>query len=188
MYFKKSSMVSSQVMLLYSSHSFLARAVGVSRRWRDNRGDLSDLCASIVACHIINVHLWEKSWPLPRSSCIALSSSLCWTSFPPSVLLLFAVLPPSGGRACTVDPQEKHQRKMSTHFQKNCKTGTNVQCGLILNPYSQSYLFPCSQMLNVHFSFKTKQVVHLSVVPWVAHAYCAVLWVRLPSLKDPSNY
>lgn len=57
MYFKKRGMVSGQVMLLYSSYSSLTRAVDVSRRWRDNGGDLSDLSAPIVACHIINVHI-----------------------------------------------------------------------------------------------------------------------------------
>lgn len=72
-------MVSRQVMLLYSSYSSLTRAVGVSRRWRDNGGDLSDLSASIVPCHIINVHLWEKPWPLPGCFCITLSFSLCGT-------------------------------------------------------------------------------------------------------------
>lgn len=50
-------MVSGQVMLLYSSYSSLSRAVHVSRRWQDNGGVLSDLSASIVARHIINVHL-----------------------------------------------------------------------------------------------------------------------------------
>lgn len=49
--------MSGQVMLLYSSYSSFTRAVGVSRRWRDNGGDLSDLSVSIVARHIINVHL-----------------------------------------------------------------------------------------------------------------------------------
>lgn len=57
MYFEKRGMVSGQVMLLYSSYSSFSRAVGVSRRWWDNGGDLSDLRASIVARHIINVHL-----------------------------------------------------------------------------------------------------------------------------------
>lgn len=57
MYFKKRGMVSGQVMLLYSSYSSFTRAVGVSRRWQDNGGDLSDLSASIVARRIINVHL-----------------------------------------------------------------------------------------------------------------------------------
>lgn len=57
MYFKKRGMVSGQVMLLYSSYSSFTRAVGVSRRLRDNGGDLSDLSASIVARRIINVHL-----------------------------------------------------------------------------------------------------------------------------------
>lgn len=78
---KKRGMVSSQVLLFYSSYSSLGRAVGVSRRWQNNGGDLSDLSAPIVARHIINVHLWEKSRPLPRGSCVALSSLLCWTSW-----------------------------------------------------------------------------------------------------------
>lgn len=43
MCFKERGMVSSQVVLLYSSYSILSRAVGVSRRWHDNGGDLSDL-------------------------------------------------------------------------------------------------------------------------------------------------
>jgi len=66
MYLKKRGMVSGQVVLLYSSYSSLTRAVAVSRRWRDNGGDLSDLGAPIVARQIINVHLWEKPRPLPR--------------------------------------------------------------------------------------------------------------------------
>lgn len=57
MYFKKRGMVSSQVMLFYSSYSFFSRAAGVSRRWQNNRGELSDLSAPIVARHIINVRL-----------------------------------------------------------------------------------------------------------------------------------
>lgn len=57
MYLKKRGMVSGQVMLLYSSYSSFSRAVGVSRRWWDNGGDLSDLGASIVVSRIINVHL-----------------------------------------------------------------------------------------------------------------------------------
>lgn len=96
MYFKRSGMVSSQVMLLYSSYSFLGRAVGVSRRWRDNGGDLSDLWASIVARHIINVHLWEKSRPLPLSLCHLRSAGL------PFLLLFFFSL------LCSLLQEGKH--------------------------------------------------------------------------------
>lgn len=87
LYFKKRGMVSGQVMLLYSSYSSFTRAVGVSRRWRDNGGDLSDLSAPIVARHIIDVHLWEKPWPLPRRFCVTLSFCLCWIFSLLSVLL-----------------------------------------------------------------------------------------------------
>lgn len=88
-HFKRRGMVSSQVMLFYSPYSFFSRAAGVSRRRQNNGGELSDLSAPIVAHHIINVRLWVKSRPLPCSSCIALSSPLCWTSY-----LLSVVLPP----------------------------------------------------------------------------------------------
>lgn len=36
---------------------FFLHQSGVSRRWLDNGGDLSDLSTAIVAGHIINVHL-----------------------------------------------------------------------------------------------------------------------------------
>lgn len=77
MYFKKRGMVSrpgyAPLFFLFFLHQS-----DVSRRWWDNGGDLSDLSTSIVAGHIINVHLWEKPWPLPRCFCIAQSFSLCW--------------------------------------------------------------------------------------------------------------
>lgn len=106
MCFKKKAMVSGQVMLLYSSYSSLTRAVGVSRRWRDNGGDLSDLSASIVACHIINVHIWEKPRPLPSSSVIfsaglSLCALLCFISQRSSGAV-FALL---NMRVCTEETQ-----------------------------------------------------------------------------------
>lgn len=49
---------------------------------------ISLISGSIVACHIINVHLWKKKpWPLPCCFCIALSFSLCWIFSHLSVIL-----------------------------------------------------------------------------------------------------
>lgn len=55
---------------------------------------ISLISASIVACHIINVHLRKKPWPLPRCFSIALSFSLGWIFSLLSVILyLHAALP-----------------------------------------------------------------------------------------------
>lgn len=71
---------------------------------------ISLISASIVAHHIINVHLWKKLWPLPRCFCNAWPFSLCWIFSLLSVTLYLHAALPSPCCILADKPTYKHRK------------------------------------------------------------------------------